>query len=490
MAYNRLINGDSEVLRDFLQSALLVVLVSIAVYIPALRGEFVYDDLAYVVNNPAVNSPTLSNVFLDTFPPQRRDTGLYRPLLTLSYVVDRISSGWGPGHLQIAHVHNILLHAGVCVALLALLRGWVGRGASLAATMLYACHPVLAESVAWVTGRSEILLAACCVAGLIVLRGRALRDGVKAVCLAGLALCAVLAKESGVVIPLIWVAARRLYAGHRRGEPSLLRLLGPALCIVVVSLVARGIAFGRLSPELQAYAGYDNATRYHIVFMAFVRYVQLLVLPINQSIHWPPYPMQVSHLLAISGLLLFVLIGVGAVLGLGRRRLWGFGLAWFMIAWLPYGNVIMAIGSIMAERFLYLPAMGIACVCAALLDGAGGRARRWMWIVIVAMIVSLGVATFQRSRVWRNDVELWRAALKTYPDDLVAQVASAYYLVKRGNDADYEDLLSWWPEALDGLSRFAPGTLSPQMAGRIQWIQEQLMQHEADRHNERMRSGG
>ncbi|RTZ67829.1 MAG: PhoH family protein [Verrucomicrobia bacterium] len=68
-------------------------------------------------------------------------------------------------------------------------------------------------------------------------------------------------------------------------------------------------------------------------------------------------------------------------------------------------------------------------------------------------MAALPVGT-SRGRALRHAVSaatLWRAALKTYPDDLVAQVATAYYLVKRGNDADYEDLLSWWPEALDGL---------------------------------------
>ena len=100
---------------------LCVAVLAGAFYHPVREARFVYDDHPYVVENPAVVSPTFANVFMDTFPPGRPETGLYRPFTTLSLALDRLVPGFGMGHTFVAHAHNVILHVIVCVLLYLLL---------------------------------------------------------------------------------------------------------------------------------------------------------------------------------------------------------------------------------------------------------------------------------------------------------------------------------------------------------------------------------
>jgi len=100
------------------------------------------------------------------------------------------------------------------------------------------------------------------------------------------------------------------------------------------------------------------------------------------------------------------------------------GLGWFGIALLPVSN-ILPVRNVLADRFLYLPALGLCVVVGAFVfapvsgQGLGGERRRLLPRValVVLILAAMGLVTIYRTPVWRSDLSLWRDAVLTGPAD-------------------------------------------------------------------------
>jgi hypothetical protein len=141
--------------------AALVAAVAAAAFLPALSFGFVYDDHRFLAENDNLTGASVVwRAFADPACQTADATyaGLWRPLRTLSFALDRALFGqraWGP------HAVNVVLHSAAAAALFALLRR-IGAGvtAACAGAVLYALHPVQVECVAWVSSRGDLLAAA------------------------------------------------------------------------------------------------------------------------------------------------------------------------------------------------------------------------------------------------------------------------------------------------------------------------------------------
>jgi Gpi18-like mannosyltransferase len=139
----------------------IVALTAILIYLPTLRFGFVYDDDIQVLDNPAIGSwKYLAAYFLKPiagFYPGLASAHYYRPVfflwLRLNYFLfQKQAWGW--------HLTNTLLHAAVCVLVLKVLRNYFSQSKwSFFGTLLFAVHPAHVETVAWVSGCTDALLA-------------------------------------------------------------------------------------------------------------------------------------------------------------------------------------------------------------------------------------------------------------------------------------------------------------------------------------------
>ena len=151
-AQSQIANRKSQIFRWLL--AVLLVLVTLAVYWPATRGGFIaYDDNLLVTENPQVQKGlTLEGMELAWFNPVNC---LWHPLTVMSHMLDCQLFGLNPwGH----HLTSVLLHglnAGLVFALLQQMTGATWR--SLLVAALFAVHPLRVESVAWVAERRGLL---------------------------------------------------------------------------------------------------------------------------------------------------------------------------------------------------------------------------------------------------------------------------------------------------------------------------------------------
>jgi Tfp pilus assembly protein PilF len=439
---------------------LFCAVLAVAVYVPGLPGEFVYDDHRLIADNDGLKRPfDPSRAFLrDYYASDLDRTGLgyYRPIAILSNELDYRLGGGGA---LLFHLTNLLFHVAATCCVFALARRLSPRGvvAPVVAASLFALHPAHAESVAFISGRVDPLATVFVLATILLhLRGNdARRPGPWRIAAAGAWLCGLLSKEMAVTAPVL---AAVLEAGTE-GFPSRGDLKARALryvsylAVAGIYLAARVTALGRLlapSPE-----GATPSVAKPLV--ALGTYLRWLVLP-PFGLNLEPEPAGGSWpVLAGLGILaaLFVLFFFW-------RRGFKIELATASAAGLALVPVLQLkpLETALSERFLYLPsafAMTLVGLLAARWRPTRGRAAT---VAVVVLLGGLYVAVLvPRSRLWRDEVKLWTAKDGEDGGSLKARLNLGRAHHRRGDDVAAR-------AAYDGAIALAPG-LAPQIRAEM-----------------------
>lgn len=358
----------------------------------------------------------------------------YKPIYFLSLKVDAL---FGDATVQVGHGINWLLH-GLAAFLLVLLLHEIFGSAWLAgvAGVLFAVHPVHVENVAWFAERKDVLSMV-----LVLLAHRALRkDRARGRAVAWLP--AVLLLLGGLTKGTVWSYAGVLFVDEwlhlrkaRREGPAgddapvaswsaLWLRLAPVLAVAV-----GGVVLDFVVSAQSGAAGVDHGvpTSQLIAAMAGVhaQYLQHVLVPIGLSLDYAVDPAgSWGSPYAIVGLLLGVAAIATLVLGIKRDSpllafagaLWIFGLA-------PVNNILPRTAALMADRYLYIPAIGVYLLLAALLLHTK-NARVW---ILGAVVVALGVLCEARTAKFASSEAIWSDAIKKAP-------TSALAYIQRGTD--------------------------------------------------------
>jgi len=396
---------------------LLLLLLPFLVFAPSHQGEFTVDDLRFIVQNDQ-NLSKLDRpwkFFSDPSTNSRQgDDDIYRPLRTLSFAVDRALFGEQPlGY----HLHSVALHGLVALLLYVLLSGTLrGRpGAAMLAALLFVVHPLTTESVCWISSRADLQAALLMLLGLILARRAEGRRGILPAVLA----CAFLsgfAKESAVMLPALYLIEHRLRVGRFSRAvlwPFLMLLLGAAFYLVIYLQVQdRGIA-----GQVEYYEGsFWSHLPYGLVGVA--RQLRLALVPVGLNFLWEPglfHPLPASKVvLACTGL---GLTALAVVMCWRRRPAVALGLTWFAVALLPTANLVLPMRSLLAERFAYLPLVGIVWAAAALIVRLPVRSRLLLSVAILLLFSGL---TLRRAGEWATQRRLYESTLSNFPDSYPA----------------------------------------------------------------------
>lgn len=432
----------------------MVALAAIVPYLGALGNGFVWDDLGLIVRDDALSSAkgVWQRLGQDFFAASRdpASAGYWRPLVTLSFAVDR--SIWGLSARGF-HLTNILLHAVCAVLVVVLIRTitasvWV----AVAAGVLFALHPMHVESVVFVSGRTDTLAALLvCLALLAHIWGSrridagAPRDRVRGgwmhATAVGLFFLSLLAKEMAIVaIP--WLAALYVVL-ERRGWWRSIVLMVPFVSATLAYLALRLLVVQVSLPKPGAVLVAE------VLLTApatLARYLQWLILPLGLHgfVQNPPVTSVFSPRF---------LIGAGVL----AAATWGLVTLWRrsrpacvlgampVLALMPLLHVLPIkgppdMGLVMAERFLYfasIPFVGLlALAAAAVIVRLPARHR-----VVAAGLALLGVGGWWSAMIvarvpdWRDDVTLFSVLVRDAPHSptLVANLANAH--VERGDFA-------------------------------------------------------
>jgi hypothetical protein len=413
--------------------ALAVGLSAVIVYLNAFGNEFVLDDTGHSrqpAHTVARSVPVLRVVMRDL-----DGARLYRPMVLASYAVNYALDGLSTyGYTGV----NIGLHAAVSLLLFALVRGVGGSlFAAGASGMAFAVHPVHAEAVTGIAGRTELLAAFFF---LLAMHFHRLTPGAgrsaawyRAGALTAFA-CALLSKESAVTLLLVLPAMDALLpAKDSARQPAGLRsrivadylpLIAVALAYLAVRRAVLGaivIAAGTIAPldnpmvpiTMTALGERLGATGGQAIMTAFAvvgEYARLLAWPARLS---PDYSYNQIPLVTgamdvrfLTGLVLAAACLCGVWKLWRRNPLAAFGLALLALTFSIVSNFVITIGTICAERLMYLPSAG-ALVAAA--SGAESLSRtKPRRLAAVVLAVAIGMC---RARTWKRNLD-WKNVLR------------------------------------------------------------------------------
>jgi tetratricopeptide (TPR) repeat protein len=391
---------------------LWLVLLCLLVLGRGLSGEFVMDDGPVIEDNSKIIAfkyiPDYftGGVWHNTdYADQAKLSGnvLYRPLFLLTLNLGHHL--WGASAVGF-HALNLALHAINTLLVFYLIAGLFpaqGRLAALAGAAVFAVHPVHVESVAWVAGLTDPLVALFLLGTFLAYR-RYTDTGRPAFALLALACYAagLLSKEVAVFFPLLLV----LHDGLRR-QLRLARYL-PYLVLVAGYFIARAAALGQGLDWVRFDLGHWP------VLLEFVsRYSQLLMVP---------WPLEFYYYARPAANVPAVILGGAGLLAAAvyAWRAWRrgestplFALAWFAITLLPALPIALLDKPIFAIRALYLPAVGLALLVAW---GYGKLRLRAVWNAALAGLVAVfSVVSFLEVADWRDNVTFYSRAAETSP---------------------------------------------------------------------------
>jgi len=396
--------------------ALVVGLVTVALYLPTLRYEFVWDDTLLISNNPLLKRSAPLSCFGRSFWAGNHENlagpamTYYRPLTTLSFWLDWHIAG---GHPWYFHLVNTILAAitSVIITLIIweLLHSgvWAGLGG-----LLFATHSSHVESVAFISGRTDLLLASFCgLAGFALLRSIRKHNPWWGTVVVPAFSLALLSKETAILFPVLVALAPLLTLTRWPRHYGL--VLGAVLAIALLYLVLRASIFRMAIPLV---AGMSLKHRLVNAANTFGLYIKMFFWPFEHRAKFPVDP-GMMHL--TPNLLYTLLFVVSLPLLALRRRFWVclWGYCWTILFLLPVSNLV-PIGPQAAERLLFLPSAGLVMIVVVLfarLLTTRVQLRAATAGALAVVIAVFGFDSVRRSRIWQNEGALFSTMVREAP---------------------------------------------------------------------------
>jgi protein O-mannosyl-transferase len=434
-----------------------------------LRHGFInFDDDAYIYENSHISA----GLTLDGFKWMltHSHANLWHPLTTLSHMADCQIFGLKPaGH----HFVNVLLHNIAALLLFFLLRAMTGaiwESAFVAA--IFAIHPMRVESVAWAAERKDVLSGVFFMLTLgayfyYTRKPSALRYVTMSIFL----VCGLMSKATFVTVPIVLLlvdywprfAGANSTAGRREREDANRRreagasvrdtegkdfrewrklIVEKIPLFILCGLAALATVFWQTVTmptleQLSLLARLKNAA------VSLVIYLRQMFWPADLAIFYPHPHDQLNLWVVIACAVLIVAITVVAILVRKKHPYVFVGWFWFLILIAPVTGILQAGLQGRADRFTYLPHIGVTILVAwSAADLTRGWRNREVILGSVAgvVIVALAGLAFKQTTYWRDSVSVWRHALAVTPDNQMAHqnLASALWVAGKTDESHRE----------------------------------------------------
>lgn len=418
-----------------------VFLLACAVYVNTAGNSFTLDDEPAIVSNESIRDPLdFVTIYTTEFWGQSaKAAGRYRPLVAHTFALN-----FWIGELEPRgyHLVNILCHA-CCSVLLFLVAHSLfgGLAPALFAGMLFAVHPAHTEAVANVTGRAELLCAMFGLATLLchMAAGRAqgrLRRVLQG-CSFACYVAALLSKESGLTIVGI-LLGHDLLLGPKRSKLSpdaesrsgerfpYGYYLGLAAVSVLYLAWRRYVLGSLLMGQIDFFANpaahVGVAGRVLTAVKVMGQYLWLLLVPVRLSAEYSFDQITVARsLLDLTVLIPLAVCLLGAVVAVRMRAQqsrYAFFIMFYAVAFSLTSNILFPIGTIMAERLLYLPSAAFCLLLGHVLWRAAGRCRVSGVALATAIVCLWSLRTVERNRDWRDNYRVFASAVRVCPRSL------------------------------------------------------------------------
>ena len=406
-------------------------LLALLAYSNSFQTGFVFDSRVLVLEDRRIQAATADNVNLilnHSYWWPFTESSLYRPVTTLSYLLNYAVLGHRDRPAGY-HAINLLLHSGNALLVFAIARR-LGRQLwpAFFVAALWAVHPLSTEAVTNIVGRADLLAAMASLSGLLAYLRAADTSGARRVWwLTGVAIAAaagVFSKESATAILgviVLYDVSFRL-PGHRwrNAAVGVLVLMPPLLWLwyarSTVLVASSGAEFPVVDNPIIS-AGFWQGRLTALAVMA--RYLWLVAWPARLS---PDYSFDQIPL--VSGTpadwvswIVVAAAAVGTLLMFRRHRVVFFAASCAFVCFVPASNLAVLSGTIMAERLMYLPSVGLAACGVMALYAAGNLTKRRSSVPVLLVLVMaiLAARTWTRNADWETELTLWTAAADASP---------------------------------------------------------------------------
>jgi protein O-mannosyl-transferase len=407
---------------------ILCLLVVALCYANSVRNDFVGDDFPIVASNPAIRSISPLQFLQSSYWTKDQAAGIYRPLTVLSLSVDyALWHRWPPGF----RLMNLLIHALNGWLLFLIAKSIVGTGvAPVAAALIYLVHPVHTEAVTTIVGRSELLGVCFLLSAWLFFRRRQTGWAVTFFFLS------VLSKEIAIVFPA--VIALDIFLSNSCSVKQVFlawkRLSAVAVAAVAYLSLRYWVLGGLGVPAATQYMGgrLSYVERWMTSGRVFLRYLALVLAPIDLVGDYDFNTIPIAHPPDLDAWLgLSVILAVVATAWWFRHRNWpvSIGLLFAITALIPSSNWIMPISVLMAERFLYLPMIGLALTGAVMFAAIPFRYRTLIGGGFLSLALLLCIA---HNYIWRNEFTYYRNMVRIEPENVKARMGYGFALVQGG----------------------------------------------------------
>ncbi|MEE9911974.1 MAG: tetratricopeptide repeat protein [Deltaproteobacteria bacterium] len=456
---------------------IVLAVVTLAVFWQVKHHDFVnFDDHIYVTENRHIQSGiTLTGLhwaFSTTY------AEFWHPLTWLSLMLDYQLYGLNAGGY---HLTNLLLHIMSTLLLFWLFHRMTGalwKSAFIAA--LFALHPLHVESVAWVSERKDVLSAFFWMLTLCLYVYYTEKPVIKRYWLVLLCFaCGLMSKSMVVTLPVVlilldyWPLGRLqsqaiktgatpvVTASANQGQqktrsknktpknnisPSIDRKLPETKIAGIIPSwqLWEKIPFFALSAVfsiITIYAQYKPpeshfplSSRIANAFVSFVTYLVKLFWPHDLTVFYP-FPHQLSAWQIAGAILLMIVISTAVMITIKRLPYLFVGWLWYAITLLPVIGIIQVGDFAMADRYMYLPAIGISLMLAWGVPSLFRRADLRQKILIpagISVLAILAVLSWQQCRYWKNSIDLFSHALQVTKNNVLAHNSLGAALFEAG----------------------------------------------------------
>lgn len=357
----------------------------------------------------------------------------YRPFLIITYLADfftfRLNS-YG------FHLTNIVLHIFTALSLCWFVRlRFKNRLLSYLTGILFLTHPIQTESVAYISGRADILAGLftflCFCFYLKYLESKSAGDHFSALlCF----ICALLSKENAIVIPCLMLIHGLLFK-----QKHTINLLLPFFGILAVYLYIREIVI-KTSAYISIHSLYTGMLYF---FKSLPIYLKLLIVPVGLHYDYGKPAAALSNPDIIFGIILFLLLII-AVIIYRNSKLVVFSTLWFFFSLAPCVNIFPT-SYFMAEHYLYLPLAGYTCIIAGSLIKVFDTHKITAATIASLIILFYSACVINQNKYWSNPPALYRRILLYNQNSLLAYNNLANYCTSTGN---YDEALIYYKKAL------------------------------------------
>jgi len=430
---------------------ILIFAFAFLLYANTLTHEYTQDDAIVIYDNmfttegfSGIPGILKYDTFYGFFKVEGKDKlvagGRYRPLTLVMFAVEYAFFGENP---FIGHLGNVLLYGLLGIVLyLLLLKLFRAREAiplaeliAFVTTLFFIAHPIHTEVVANIKGRDEIMTLLGSLAALLFSIKAYSKEKHWLNILAGIIFfLALMAKENAItflaVVPLTYF----IFTKAKLNQIALQTLpffLSAILFLIIRGQVLGGNFGGELSMELMnnPFLTIENGRWVHLslgdkmatIVYTLGKYIQLLIFP--HPLTHDYYPRHISLMSwgswqVVLSSLLYVGLGVLGLIGLFKKRLWSYGILYYLITLSVVSNVAFPVGTNMSERFLFMPSVGFCLLLAyiplTLFKGGIALVEKQKLLLIIGSIVLLlfSAKTIHRNFAWKDNFTLFTNSAK------------------------------------------------------------------------------